>query len=180
AGIHVDAGTGVNSMVSGNVVGGTVPGSINLVSTHPYASVRGIQAINSAATVENNTVRHLTANGGTNNNSGTTLHAAITGIASTGGNVTLAGNSVMDLMHDGTTTPAYVYGIYTTGGSGTNELSGNTVRGLGATAASSYVRHLYGIYFNGTGSSNTVSGNFIDSLSVASGGSGAHNVHGLY
>ncbi len=174
-GIYVNASSTLASTVSNNVVGGTVAGSIDHVTTYPYAYLRGIHLASTAGSMGNNTVRNLKANGGT----ASTTTAAMTGILSTSGNVTFDGNTVSDLVHESTVTPVHVYGMYATGGNGINAITGNTVRKLSATASSSYVRNLYGIHFTGNGS-NTVSGNLIDSLVVGTGSSGAHVIQGLY
>jgi hypothetical protein len=133
-GIRLNTGSTVATGLSGNNVGGTVANSIQSTSTATGSQVAGIFVSTSIATVSNNTVRNLTAAGGT----GTTTAASVVGIAfvsSTPIN-TVSQNTIFNLTNTNTTAASTVTGIQFTGGTG-NVVERNFIYGLTSATTSS-------------------------------------------
>ena len=167
-GIRVNTATGVATTMTNNKVGGTVANSIQSTSAATGSLVHGIRLDLSNGSVVSNTVRNLTAAGGT----GTTTSASVAGIVfvSTSANNTVSRDSIYNLANTNTSAAVTITGIQYTSSTGTNLISRNFIHSLstpstagiingiqvsGGTAT--YQNNMIRLGIDGAGSSNTAS-----------------------
>ena len=145
-GINVNTTTTATSTFQNNIIGGTVANSIQNTSTATGSQVAGIFLSNSVATVSGNTIRNLTAAGGT----GTNTAASVVGIdfVSTSVNNTVSQNTIFNLSNSNTTAATVVTGIQYTSSTGTNVVERNFIYGL-TNASSSASAEINGIRIAG-------------------------------
>ncbi|MBK9105940.1 MAG: hypothetical protein IPL92_15550 [Saprospiraceae bacterium] len=141
-GIRVNTGSTVTWSCQNNIVGGTVANSIQSTSTAVGTTVQGIKNDNPIGTITGNTVRNLTAAGGT----GTTTAASVIGISVTASsaNHTVSQNTIYSLSNSNTTAATVVTGIQYTATSGTNLVARNFIYGL-TSASNSATAEINGI-----------------------------------
>ncbi len=143
-GIRVNnSGTGITSSILNNNVGGTVADSLQSTAAAATAGtqVAGIFVSSSIATIAGNTIRNLTAPGGT----GTTSVASVVGIAFVSAIPvqTVSQNTIFNLSNTNASTATVVTGIQFTGGTG-NIVERNLIHSL-TSATSSATAEINGI-----------------------------------
>lgn len=128
-GIRLNTGSTVTTTISNNTVGGTVANSLQSTAAAATTGtqVAGIFVSTSIATVNGNTIRNLTAPGGT----GTTTAASVVGIAFVSATPVnnVAQNTIFNLSNTNPTTATVVTGIQFTGGTG-NIVERNLIHSL--------------------------------------------------
>jgi len=162
---------GIYNAVTGNVImnNNTIANLQNATTnttTGTAGVINGITSVNGTNTITNNTIYNLSI---ANANTSATNTASVCGIAlsaSTLRTVTL--NTIYNLSNSYALFTGYIFGIYFTGGSGVNTLSGNLIFNLSVTGASAAASNVIGVNYNAGTGANVVSGNFICSLSVNS------------
>ena len=163
--------------LNGNIVSNLTNATSNATAA-TAGSVNGIFSTSGTNTIANNTISNLTiANA---NTSGTIVIApavvtpALCGIALYGSTIkTITGNTIYNLSNSYASFAGNVIGLYFTGSTGSNTVSGNFIYGLSITGASSTAATLYGIKMN-TGA--TTYFNNIISL----GGNTKTTIYGIY
>ena len=131
----------------------------------------GIASTNGTNTITNNIIHDL-VNSNANTSSSNT--ASVSGIAlSTASLKTVSGNTIYNLSNSYASFGGNVTGIYYTGNTGANIISGNYIYGLAVTGASSTTASLFGIKI-GAGA-GTYANNIINL-----GGNTATTVYGIY
>ncbi len=132
-GIRVNTGSGVTFTCQNNTVGGTVANSLQSTSTATGSTVQGIKNDNPAGTITGNTIRNLTAAGGT----GTTTTASVIGISVTitGSNQTVTQNTIYNLTNTNASAATVVTGIQFSG-STANVVSRNLIHSLSSATTS--------------------------------------------
>lgn len=112
----------------GNIIGGTVPNSIQVNSLGASSQVIGLNMNAPATTMNNNTIRNLSATGGT----GLVTIASVIGILSTGTGVnnTLSQNEIYGLTNSNATLATAVTGIQYNSSSGLNIVEKCMIYGL--------------------------------------------------
>jgi hypothetical protein len=123
-----------SSTVQNNVIGGAIVNSIQSNSTATGSQMVGVSIRSANATVIGNTIRSMTAAGGT----GTNTAASVIGVAisASGSNHTVSQNSIFNLVNTNTTDDTIVTGIQFTGSTGTNLVERNFIYGLRSLSAS--------------------------------------------
>ena len=112
-GIRCWTSSAVSWIGTANTVGGSIANSMQNNSTSTASQVIGINTNSPASTLTSNTIRNLTAAGGT----GTTTAASVIGISSTGAsaNQNLSQNTIFNISNTNTTAANVVTGIQFTG-----------------------------------------------------------------
>ena len=168
-----NAGTGTIT-INGNTIANLKNGTTNGTAT-TTGLINGITSSNGTNTISNNIIHDLFI---ANANTTTTNTASVCGIALTGATQrTVTGNTIYNLSNGYTSFLGYVYGIYFTGGAGTNDVSGNTIYGLGATGATAGAAFITGIYVTTGLGTNTISRNFIYGITAAT--SSTASIYGI-
>jgi uncharacterized repeat protein (TIGR01451 family) len=157
-GLRADTLSTATWTAASNVIGGTVANSIQNNSISPTAQVIGIAGNGSTSpisTVTANTVRNLTAAGGT----GTAATASVIGYVSTNATPshTIAQNTISGLTNTHATAATVVTGIQFTGGTA-NTVARNRIYGL-SSATNSTAAEINGIRV--TGGTTTYRNNMI-------------------
>ncbi len=147
-GLRSNMGTTYNWNASSNLVGGSIPNSIQNNSTSTTAQLIGMASSSTFSSICNfnqNTVRNLTAAGGT----GTTVSASVIGMqfAVATPNHTISQNTIHSLTNTNTTAATVVTGIQFTGGSA-NVVERNLIYGL-TSATNSASAEINGIRIAG-------------------------------
>jgi len=145
-GLRCNTGSTVTWIATDNIIGGTVANSLQSTSTAGGTTVEGILNSNPAATFLRNTVRNLTAAGGT----GTTTSASVIGIVSnaTSANHTISQSIIYNLTNTNTTAATVVTGIQYNASTGTNIVQRNLIYDLG-NASNSTGAEVNGIRVSG-------------------------------
>jgi trimeric autotransporter adhesin len=112
-GLRVNSSTTVATNLANNLIGGIILNSLQSTTATTGTQVVGILVTNSIATLTANTIRNLTAPGGT----GTGTSSSVAGIvfSSTSSNNTVIKNTIFNLSNTNTTTASVVTGIQFTG-----------------------------------------------------------------
>ncbi|HBL25538.1 MAG TPA: hypothetical protein DD490_01750, partial [Acidobacteria bacterium] len=144
-GLRTNTGFALTWTCMNNTIGGSVANSIQSTSTAPGTIVWGILNSNPIGTFTGNTVRNLTAAGGT----GTATTASVVGMMMSSGsaNQTLTQNTIFNLSNTNTTAATIVTGIQFTG-STANVVERNLIYGL-TSATNSATAEVNGIRVNG-------------------------------
>ena len=125
-----NTGSAYTFTASGNTIGGTTASSIQNTSTSTTAQLIGIHATSTITTFTGNTIRNLTASGGT----GTTTGASVIGMSVNGTSAagrTVSQNTIHTLANAHATAATIVTGIqYTGAATGTNVVARNLIYGL--------------------------------------------------
>jgi hypothetical protein len=131
-GMRANTGNTLTWAAQGNAIGGSVTNAIAMSAPSTAAQVIGMQTANAISTLRFNTIRNLTASGGT----GTGTGASVIGMsfASTTPNHTLEGNTISALTNINASAATVVTGISYTAGTGANLVHRNLIQRL--TAAS--------------------------------------------
>lgn len=171
-GIRVNTSSTVTFACLNNTIGGSVANSIQSTSTATGTIVQGILNSNPAGTITGNTIRNLTAAGGT----GTTTSASVAGIVvtSTSANHTLSQNTIYNLSNSNTTAATTVTGIQFTGGTA-NVVERNFIYAL-TSATNSATAEVNGIRVGG--GTTIYRNNMIaigDGISIALGGAATNS-----
>jgi hypothetical protein len=134
-GIRINTLSSVPSTFQSNVIGGSAANSMISNTTATGSQVFGIFLTTSNSTVTNNTIRNLTASGGT----GTTTGASVVGLVFSNSSVnnTVTANTISQLSNTNTTDATTVTGIQYTASSGTNVVERNFIYGLSVASSSS-------------------------------------------
>ena len=138
-GLRCNTGSGVTWTAIGNTIGGSVVNSINNTSTAIGSISDGILNSNPALTATNNTIRNITAAGGT----GTGTTASLVGISNqaSSANHSISQNTIYALINSNSgATATVVDGIYFTASSGTNLIARNNIHSFSvATSVASTI-----------------------------------------
>ncbi|MBZ5640358.1 MAG: hypothetical protein LAO51_16580, partial [Acidobacteriia bacterium] len=156
-GIRVNTSTSVTFTCQSNTVGGSVANSIQTSSTATGTIVHGIDDVSPAATITGNTVRNLTAAGGTGTGSGASVVGIYVSASST--NHTVSQNTIYALANSNASAAVTVTGIVYSSSSGTNLIARNLIHTL-TTPSSSATATINGIYV--VGGTATYQNNMID------------------
>jgi hypothetical protein len=132
-GLRVNTASTSSTTFQNNSVGGTIANSLQSTSTVAGSQVAGLFISTSNATVTGNTIRNLSAAGGT----GTTTAASVVGIAfvSTLVNHTVSQNIIHSLTNTSAAAATILTGIQYTSSTGTNLISRNFVHSFDAASA---------------------------------------------
>jgi hypothetical protein len=134
-GIRLNTSSTATTTISNNLVGGTVANSLQSTAAAATAGtqVAGIFVSASIATLTSNTIRNLTAPGGT----GTSTGASVAGIVfvSSGSVNNASQNTIFNLSNTNTTAATIVTGIQFTGGTG-NVVQRNFIHSLTSATTS--------------------------------------------
>jgi trimeric autotransporter adhesin len=156
-GIRVNTSSTVATNLANNLVGGTVANSLQSTAAAATAGTQvvGISISSSIATLSGNTIRNLTAPGGT----GTGFSTSVAGIvcSNTFSNNTVSKNTIFNLANTNTTTASVVTGIQFTG-STANLVERNLIYDL-SVATNSTAAEVNGIRI--TGGTTTFRNNII-------------------
>jgi hypothetical protein len=135
------AGTGT-IIINSNTISNLTNSSTN-ATTGTRGLINGIKSTNGTNTVNNNIIYSLSI---ANANSSATNTASVCGIVLTTATLrTVSGNTIYNLANTYISFAGNVTGIYFTGGTGNNVVSGNFIHSLSVTGASSTTASLYGI-----------------------------------
>ena len=111
-GLRVNTGSSVTWTCQNNIIGGNIANSLQSTTTATGTTLQGIRNDNPIGTISGNTIRNLTAAGGT----GTTTAASLIGVAITSAaNQTIGQNTIHSLTNGNTTAASIVTGIQFTG-----------------------------------------------------------------
>lgn len=145
-GITQFSGGALAATMTGNVIGGTIPHSMRSTTTATASQVVGIAVASSIATINQNTVRNLSAAGGT----GTGNDASVIGIRfSNGASVNTASrNTIFSLNNASTTAATTLIGMQFNGGTAGNLVARNLIHSI-ATASNSPFAEISGIRVSG-------------------------------
>jgi hypothetical protein len=166
---------GINSAGTGTVTIGSntvanLTNSTTNTNTGTAGLINGIAASAGTLTISGNTIHDLTI---ANRNTSATNTASICGIALSGTTLrTVSGNTIYNLSNTNTGFAGNVTGLYFTGGTGANAVSGNYIQGLSVNASTT-TTNIYGIKM---ASGATTYSNNIVSIS----GSMRATVYGIY
>ena len=175
-GLRCNTGSGVTWTAIGNTIGGSVANSINNTSTATGSITDGILNSNPALTATSNSIRNITATGGT----GTGATASLVGISNqaSSANHNLSLNTIYGLSNSNSGATAMVVdGIYFTASSGTNLIAKNNIHSF--SVATSVASTVNGIEV--TSGTATYQNNMIR-LGVKSDGTnltGGHTISGI-
>jgi len=124
-GIRVNTSSTATFTCQNNTIGGTVANSIQSTTTAAGTIVNGILNSAPAGTITGNTIRNLTAAGGT----GTTTSASVVGIvnSASSANHTVSQNTIQTLTNTSAASATTVIGIHYTASSGTNVVARNLI-----------------------------------------------------
>jgi len=126
---------GFSATLQNNLIGGTVANSIQSNTLATDSQIRGVSLRSTnAATIIGNTIRNLSAAGGT----GTTTAASVIGVSilDSSSNHTVSRNSIFNLVNTNATDATVVTGIEYTGSTGPNLVERNFIYGLKSLSAS--------------------------------------------
>ncbi|MCX6268823.1 MAG: hypothetical protein NTW16_15975, partial [Bacteroidetes bacterium] len=164
-----NAGSGAINL-NNNTIANITNSTANLTIT-TAGVINGIASINGTNIITNNNINNLTI---ANANTAATNAASICGIALTGATLkTVTGNTIYNLSNTCPSFAGNIIGLFYTGSTGANVVSGNFIHSLSVTGAASTAASLYGIKIN-TGRATYV--NNIINL----GGSTATTIFGIY
>jgi len=136
-----NAGTGIINISENNI--GNMTNRTTNTTGGTIGLINGITSINGTDTITNNTIGDLTI---ANANTSSTNTASVCGIALTGATLkTVTGNTIYNLSNTYISFAGSVIGIYFSGSTGANVVSGNFIYSLSVTGASSSAATLYGI-----------------------------------
>lgn len=153
-GLRCNTSSSVSWTANNNTIGGTVANSIESTSTSTGVAMRGILNENPGASFSGNTVRNITAAGGT----GTFGSASIIGISvvASFANHTLSGNTVHSLANTNGSGTRHVLGTHFTSSTGTNLIERNLLHSLTVASTGGTI-----IGMNMLGGTNTYRNNMI-------------------
>ena len=143
-GVRVNTLSTVAFTCTGNTIGGTIANSINATSTSTALVVNAILNESPAATITGNTIRNITAAGGTGTGSGSSI-VGISTSGATSANHTVSTNTIFALNNTSAAGAVFVTGIFFASSSGTNLISRNFIHSLGivSSAAAATVNGIY-------------------------------------
>src|ERR1035437_1692210 len=165
-----NAGSGIVS-INSNIIANLTNGTTN-TSTTLNGLINGIASSAGTITISNNTVHDLTI---ANGNNTATQTASVCGIALTGPTdlKTVMGNTIYALYNTYVSFAGSIIGLYFSGNTGANVISGNFIQNLSATGASSTSASVYGI--------KIVAGNSTSSNNIINlGGAKRITIYGIY
>jgi trimeric autotransporter adhesin len=182
-GLKVNTLDSVTSTLTGNTVGGTVANSIQSTSTANASQVVGIELRASMATVHQNTVRNLSASGGTNSGPG----ASVIGLNFLNAGInTVTENTIFNLRNSNLTAATKLTGIRFTVGGAANLVARNLIYGISSASTSasaeiSGIKTLSGatVYRNNMIAVGAGTANAIGSGAAAAGVVGIYEVGGV-
>jgi hypothetical protein len=133
-GIRVNTASTVTFICQNNTIGGTVANSIQSTSTATGNIINGILNSNPIGTISGNTIRNMTAAGGT----GTTTSSSVIGIASTAtsANHTVTQNTIHTLTNTNATAATTIIGLHYNSSTGTNLIAKNFIHSFSAASTS--------------------------------------------
>jgi len=135
-----NAGSGTIT-INNNMIANLTNGTTNTTAGTP-GLINGIASADGTNTITNNTIHDLTI---ANANNSSTNTASACGIALTGVTLkTVTGNTIFNLSNSYTSFAGNIFGIYYTGNTGANVVSGNFIYGL-TVSASSTTAIIYGV-----------------------------------
>jgi hypothetical protein len=153
-GMRANTGTTLPWTAVNNLVGGSVANSIQNNSTSTAAQVIGMLSSNAISTLRGNTIRNLTAAGGTGTGTGASVIGA--SFTSTTPNHTIEQNTITALSNTNAAAATTVAGIQYTGGTGNNVIQRNNINALSVASAIGIINGI-----NISGGTNTLRNNFI-------------------
>ncbi|MCK9399076.1 MAG: T9SS type A sorting domain-containing protein [Bacteroidales bacterium] len=163
------AGTGTLT-INNNTIS-NLTNSTNNPTAATAGIINGIKSTSGTNTISNNTIRDLSI---ANANTSATNTASACGIALTGATLkTVSGNTIYNLSNTYDAFAGNVVGLYFTGSTGANVVSGNFIHSLSVTGASSVAAKVYGIKI--AAGVTTYYNNIINL-----GGNTATNIYGIY
>ncbi|MGB3080590.1 MAG: hypothetical protein WBB31_16030, partial [Saprospiraceae bacterium] len=129
-----------------NTIGGIITNSIQSTTISNNSKVGGIRNLAASANISGNTIRNISASGGT----GTISNASLTGICVTPAATThlISKNTVFNLHNSNTTDASVITGIQFQGSTGANIVEGNFIYGLSSASTNSSTE-INGIRING-------------------------------
>ena len=155
-----------------NTIGGNIANSIQSTTTSNNSRVGGIRNLLPSATISGNTIRNLSASGGT----GTISNASLTGICVTASttNHLISNNTVNNLYNLNTADASVVTGIQFKGSTGANVVERNIIYAL-TSATNSSAAEINGIGIDG-GTTTYVN----NMIAIGAGISNACIINGIY
>jgi hypothetical protein len=134
-------GTGTVT-ISNNTIANLNNGTTN-PSNNTRGLINGIKSTNGTNSISNNTIYNLSI---ANRNTSTTNTASVCGIVLTGTSLkTVSGNTIYNLTNSNSSFAGGILGLYFTGNTGANMVSGNFIHSLSVTGASSTTASIFGI-----------------------------------
>ena len=163
--------TGTGTAVIDNNITANLKNATTSTTTGNAGRVCGVVSTNGTNTITNNTIHDLTI---ANANTSSSNTASACGIALSGATLkTVSGNTIYNLTNTYTSYGGTIIGIYYTGSTGANVVSGNYIYGLSVTGASSTTASIFGIR---AGAGAATYANNIITL----GGNTATTIYGFY
>ena len=153
-GIWANLGSSYTWQATNNIIGGNITTSMQSTTTAIGSKVVGMQCTLGGATLLNNTIRNLSAAGGT----GTNTSASVMGICiiTTSSNHTISQNLISSLSNSNSSAATVVTGIQFTGSTGGSLVSKNLIHSLNCASPTGTINGI-----NITGGTTTYQNNII-------------------